>query len=84
MKLVNRCFSIGPFYAVIAPQAGGSPLVDRANTTEKEGKLRRGTGYLIRLPFTGHRPTLGLNVGRWRKNVPRGESIQVTAPDQPK
>ena len=64
---MNNTVNIGRLYFCIALQAAGAPLVDRAITREEEGRLRRGMGYLIRPPFTGHRPVRGLNVGVWAK-----------------
>ena len=66
MKIVNKTVSVGRLFACLTPQGGGSPLVDRAVTTEKDGAQRRGSALLIRLPFTGHKPTVGLVVGMWR------------------
>lgn len=63
---MNKTVSVGRFFACLASQGSGSPLVDRAMTTEKDGEKRSGRGFLIRLPFTGNRPTVGLVVGRWK------------------
>lgn len=65
--MTQQAHSFGRLYIVIgAGQAGGSPLIDRAITTEREGRMRTGRGWLIRAPFTGHRPTRGIVVGVWR------------------
>ena len=64
-----RARSFGRLYVVLAWQPAGAPLVDRCTTYEKRrplgGPLRRGRGVLIRLPFAGHRPTIGLVIGIW-------------------
>lgn len=61
----SKTISAGRFFACFAPQAAGSPLVDKSLTTEKEHPNRIGYGYLIRLPFTGNNPTTGLVIGMW-------------------
>lgn len=65
MKLKNEAVSVGRYFAVLASQAAGAPLIDKAITQEREGQMRRGKGVLIRLPFTGNRPTIGLVLGQW-------------------
>jgi hypothetical protein len=65
MKIINRSFSLFRLFVVLAPQAGGSPLIDRCNTRELEPPHRIGRGILIRLPFTGRHPTIGLVLGHW-------------------
>ncbi len=67
MKFINRAYSLGRYYMVLANQAAGSPMVDKAFTNEQEGAHRTGKGLLIRLPFTGEQPTKGIVVGRWNK-----------------
>ena len=65
---MRTAHSLGRFFVVFgAGQGAGSPLIDRAHTHEKEGEMRHGSGFLIRLPFTGNQPTRGLVIGRWRK-----------------
>jgi len=64
---MNKTKSIGRYFVCFASQAGGSPLIDKAITTEKEAPFRTGNSFLFRLPFTGNRPTVGLVLGKWRK-----------------
>ncbi len=66
--------SFGPFYIGIANQASGAPFIDKAFTKETEGRYRSGKGYLIRIPFTRHRPTKGIVFGMWRKPNAEGET----------
>ena len=66
---MNKAKSIGRYFVCLAPQGGGSPLIDEAHTYEKEEPFRKGKGYLIRLPFTGNKPTTGLVVGMWQIDV---------------
>jgi hypothetical protein len=49
----------------IANQAAGSPLIDKAITREQEGKERIGMSILIRIPFTGKKPTIDIVFGKW-------------------
>jgi len=63
-------------YACIAPQGQGAPLIDQAFTIEKDGKQRRGHGFLIRVPFTRNRPTIGLVVGLWKQTFNQQEKAQ--------
>ena len=59
--------SIGRFYLVTGvEQAAGAPLFNRSTTVEAERPARVGFGWLVRLPFTGRRPTHGIAFGRWR------------------
>jgi len=67
MKFINRAYSLGRYYIVLANQGSGSPMIDKAFTNEQEGAYRKGKGFLIRLPFTGNRPTKGIVIGRWKK-----------------
>lgn len=62
---INQAFSKFGFYIVFAPQAAGSPFIDKCFTHEKEEPFRRGKGFLIRLPFKGKKPTIGLVIGKW-------------------
>jgi len=66
---MNTAHSIGRLYISIAGQAQGAPLIDKAFTVEHEGLKRRGRGIVIRLPFTKDKPTKGLNIGLWDKQV---------------
>ena len=65
--LMNKTISVGRLYACFAPQGAGSPLIDKCCTLEKDEPKRIGFGWLIRLPFMGERPTIGLTVGKWNK-----------------
>lgn len=66
--MTNQAHSLGRAYFIVGvPQAQGAPLVDRCTTIEREGRMRRGQGVLVRIPFTKHRPTKGLVFGLWRK-----------------
>jgi hypothetical protein len=67
MKFVNRAYSWGRYYIVLAHQGAGSPMIDKAFTNEQEGAHRKGQGFLIRLPFMGEQPTKGIVIGRWKK-----------------
>jgi hypothetical protein len=63
-----KIVSLGNFYLVIGvEQAAGARLFNRATTVEAERPARVGFGWLVRLPFTGARPTLGVAFGRWRQ-----------------
>ena len=64
---MGEAHSIGGLYVSIAGQGQGAPLVDKSFTVEQEGLKRRGRGILIRIPFTKHRPTKGINIGLWDK-----------------
>lgn len=65
---MSTAHSFGRLYFVPKTgQAAGAPFIDRAITVEKEGKMRRGSGILIRLPFTKHRTTVGCVIGVWQK-----------------
>lgn len=69
--ILNKTINMGKYFACLAGQAAGSPLVDRAITREivnlRSMKERTGDSVLIRLPFTGkNKPTVGIVFGRWR------------------
>jgi hypothetical protein len=68
--------SIGRFFVCIAAQGAGSPLIDGAVTRELHQPHRTGTGVLIRLPFTGHRPTRGLVIGKWHATADAADAAR--------
>lgn len=67
---MNKTLNFLSFFVCFAPQAQGAPFIDRAVTRETENPHRTGDGFLIRVPFTRHRPTVGLIVGKWRQSGP--------------
>ncbi len=64
---IYKAHSLGRFYITLALQAAGSPLIDPCFTREKEEPFRAGPGFLIRLPFKGKNPTVGVVIGKWNK-----------------
>lgn len=66
--MIGKTHSFGRLFVCFSWQGAGSPLIDDAMTWEKEGKKRKGKSKLIRMPFTGYRPTIGLCIGIWGKH----------------
>ena len=66
MKIINKTISVYGYFSCLAWQGSGSPLVDKTTSFEKEGEKRIGDSILIRLPFMGNKPTVGLVLGKWR------------------
>lgn len=69
-NLIGKTVSVGRTYVCLAHQGAGSPMIDRCSTFEKGGQKRHGDGRLIRLPFKGGAPTVGLVIGLWRARGP--------------
>ncbi len=62
---INNTISFYGYFVCLSHQAGGSPLIDPAHVREKDPPNRQGKGWLIRLPYTGGSPTIGLTFGKW-------------------
>lgn len=67
MSILHDTKSLWRVYVTTVLQAAGAPLIDKGVTTEPEGLKREGDAYVIRPPFTKHRPVRALVIGIWRK-----------------
>jgi len=66
---MKNTITLGKFYIGIGQQAEGSPILDRAvcaACVTETGMKKLGEGWLLRLPFTGNRQTVGVIFGKWQ------------------
>lgn len=60
-----KTFALGRVFITTTLQAQGAPLIDKGITHETPFPGRRGECFVIRPPFTRHRPVRALCVGLW-------------------